>query len=54
LGRTHSEEVRKAMSESRMGANNPIYGKTVFEETRAKMSESAGLMIVTQVLLLKY
>jgi hypothetical protein len=41
LGRTHSLEVRKAMSESRMGANNPMFGKIVSDETREKMSEAA-------------
>lgn len=41
LGRTHSVEVRKAMSESRMGANNPMFGKNVSEETRVKLSEAA-------------
>ena|ERR1700753_3675154 len=41
LGRTHSLEVRKAMSESRMGANNPMFGKIVSDETKAKLSEAA-------------
>lgn len=41
LGRKHSEEVRKAMSSSRMGENNSMFGKRLSEVTRAKMSESA-------------
>uniref|UniRef100_A0A896YT25 GIY-YIG endonuclease n=1 Tax=Coniophora puteana TaxID=80637 RepID=A0A896YT25_9AGAM len=41
LGRKHSEEVRKAMSENRKGENSPLFGKTLSEETKAKMSETA-------------
>lgn len=41
LGRTHSDEVRKAMSESRKGENNSFFGKTHSEETLAKLREHA-------------
>lgn len=41
LGRKHSEEVRKAMSSSRMGENNNMFGKSISEATRAKISDSA-------------
>jgi len=41
LGRTHSDEVRKAMSESRKGENNSFFGKTHSEETIAKLKEHA-------------
>ncbi len=27
LGRTHTEEVKRLMSENRKGENNPFYGK---------------------------
>jgi hypothetical protein len=36
LGHIHSEEVRKAMSESRKGINNPFYGKSFSVETLNK------------------
>jgi group I intron endonuclease len=41
LGRNHSDEVRKAMSENRMGENNPFFGKNHSEETIAKLKEIA-------------
>jgi group I intron endonuclease len=39
--RKHSEEVRKAMSENRMGENNSFYGKTFSEESLIKLREHA-------------
>lgn len=39
-GKHHSEETKKALSESRMGEKNPNYGKHPSEESRRKMSES--------------
>lgn len=36
-----SEEVRKKMSESRMGPNSSMFGRKHSEETRRKMSEAA-------------
>ena len=41
LGRKHSEEVRKAMSEARMGENSSFFGHTHSEETKAKLREIA-------------
>ena len=41
LGRKHSEEVRKAMSENRKGENNSFFGKNQSEETKAKLKEIA-------------
>ena len=41
LGRKHSEEVRKAMSENRKGKNNSFFGKTHSEETKEKFREIA-------------
>lgn len=41
LGRIHSEEVRKAMSESRKGENNSFFGKNHSAETKAKFKEIA-------------
>jgi len=41
LGRKHSEEVRKAMSENRKGENSSFFGKTHSEETKAKFREIA-------------
>jgi group I intron endonuclease len=37
LGREHSEQVKQAMSESRMGDKNPFYGKTHSEENKAAL-----------------
>ena len=37
LGRKHSEEVRKAMSENRMGDKGSFFGRFHSEETKAKM-----------------
>lgn len=34
------EQLSRFLSESRMGANNPMYGKKASDETRKKMSES--------------
>ena len=39
-GKKHSLESRKKLSEKRKGKLNPMYGKHITEETRAKMSES--------------
>lgn len=38
LGKTHTLEVRLHMSETRRGANNPMFGKSPSEETRALIS----------------
>jgi group I intron endonuclease len=40
LGKTHSPETRKLMSETRRGPNNPWFGKSPSEETRALLSAS--------------
>ena len=40
LGKHHSEESRKKMSESKKGEKCYIFGKHLSEETRKKMSES--------------
>lgn len=37
LGRKHSEEVRKAMSDNRKGENGSFFGKTHSEETKANL-----------------
>ena len=39
-GFQHSEETKKKMSENMKGENNPMYEKTVSEETRKKISEA--------------
>lgn len=44
LGKTHSEETRRKISENHhdvSGKNNPMYGKKLSEETRRKISEAA-------------
>ena len=41
LGRKHSEEVRKAMSDNRKGENGSFFGKIHSEETKAKLKEIA-------------
>ena len=40
LGKTHSEETRRKMSEAQKGENNHMYGKKLSKETRRKMSEA--------------
>ena len=40
LGKHHSEETRKKMSESKKGENHPFFGKHHSEETIKKMSEA--------------
>ena len=40
LGKHHSEETRKKISESNKGENNPMFGKHHSAETRKKLSES--------------
>ena len=40
LGKHHSEETRKKMSEAKNGENHPMFGKHHSEETRKKMSEA--------------
>ena len=40
LGKHHSEETRKKISEAFKGENNPMFGKHLSEETKQKMSES--------------
>ena len=39
-GNTHSEESKKRMSDVKKGENHPMYGTTLSEETRIRMSES--------------
>lgn len=39
-GRSHSEESKKKMSESRIGENNGMYGKHHSDESRKKMSNA--------------
>lgn len=41
LGRKHTEEVRREMSESRRGTNNPFFGKTHSEEALALIKAAA-------------
>jgi group I intron endonuclease len=41
LGRKHLEEVKQVMSESRMGKNNPFFGKTHSEESKNLMKAAA-------------
>lgn len=41
LGRNHSEEVRKAMSDNRKGENGSFFCKSNTEETKAKLREIA-------------
>lgn len=41
LGRKHSEDVRKAMSENRKGEKGSFYGKNHTEENKAKLREIA-------------
>ena len=40
LGKHHSEESRKKMSETKKGENNPLFGKHHSAETRKMMSEA--------------
>lgn len=40
LGRHHTEETKKKLSDTRKGDRNPMYGKHPSEETRRKLSES--------------
>ena len=39
-GYIHSEEVKKKLSENRIGSKHPLYGKLVSEEVRKKISEA--------------
>ena len=41
LGRKHSEEVKKAMSEARKGENGAFFGHSHTDETKAKLREIA-------------
>ena len=41
VGKHHSEETKRKMSESRSGEKHPMYGKKHSEESRRKMSDSA-------------
>jgi hypothetical protein len=36
----HTEEFKNKLSESRKGINNPMFGKTLSEETKQKISDS--------------
>lgn len=40
LGRSHSNEARRKMSEAKKGTNHPNYGKHLSSETRRKISEA--------------
>lgn len=40
LGKKHSLETRKKMSESRKGKNSPMYGKHLSDETKQKISDA--------------
>jgi group I intron endonuclease len=39
-GRKHSKRTKKLMSLRRSGSGNPMFGKTLSEETRKKISEA--------------
>lgn len=41
LGKKHSEETKKKMSEEKVSENNPMYGKKHSEQTKALMSKRA-------------
>lgn len=43
IGVEHSKEIKNAMSISRMGANNPFYGKKHSEESKTKLARSGSL-----------
>jgi group I intron endonuclease len=45
IGRKHTEETVKKMSEVKKGENNPIFGKNRLEETKAKLSVANGTSI---------
>lgn len=53
LGRKHSEEVRREMSESRRGKNNPFFGKTHSEEALALIKAAAENRVKPSVPVLK-
>ena len=38
LGKHHSEETKKKLSDDRLGENNPFFGKTHSDDTKAKLS----------------
>ena len=40
LGKHHTAETKRKLSEMHKGSKNPMYGKHVSEETRRKMSEA--------------
>jgi group I intron endonuclease len=42
LGRTHTDEVKRLMSENRKGENNPFFGKKHNPETIEKFKEIAS------------
>lgn len=42
LGKTHSKEVKRLMSETRKGVNNPFYGKKHSKEAIASLSYAAS------------
>ncbi len=39
-GQKHTNEARRAIGESKLGKNNPMYGKTHSPQTRAKIGET--------------
>ena len=40
LGKSHTEEAKKKMSEASKGRNNPMYGKPRSKATKRKISEA--------------
>jgi group I intron endonuclease len=40
LGKNHTLETRQLMSETRKGSNNPMFGKSLSEEHKAKISSA--------------
>jgi group I intron endonuclease len=39
-GRTHSDETKIIMSDTKKGTNNPMFGQKISEETRKKLSDA--------------
>jgi len=48
LGKNHSQETCKRMSESKSGDKNHFYGKTHSEETKEKMKLARSKQIITE------
>jgi group I intron endonuclease len=49
LGRKHTEEIRREMSESRRGINNSFFGKTHTDETKSIISAERRNRLVPPV-----